>query len=98
MAKRRRERRAARADRSPAEPSSASEAAPRRPRRRRSWGQRTLIGLGVVTSMACLAAAGIVGYARYRFEQIPRYGDITLASAATGEPQNFLIVGSDSRE
>jgi len=52
----------------------------------------------VVTSVSCLAAAGIIGYARYRFEQIPRYGDITLASAATGDPQNFLIVGSDSRE
>ncbi len=98
MAKHRRERRAARADRPPADPSSASEAAPRRPRRRRSWRQRTLIGLGVVTSVSCLAAAGIIGYARYRFEQIPRYGDITLASAATGDPQNFLIVGSDSRE
>jgi len=98
MAKARRARRAARADRSPADPSSASEAAPSRPRGRRSWRQRTLIGLGVVTSVSCLTAAGIVGYARYRFEQIPRYGDITLASAATGEAQNFLIVGSDSRE
>ena len=98
MAKARRARRAARADRSPADTSSAPEAAPRRPRTRRSWRQRTLIGLGVVSSVACLAAAGVIGYARYRFEQIPRYGDITLASAATGEAQNFLIVGSDSRE
>ncbi len=98
MAKRRRGRRAVRADRSPADPPSASEAPPRRPRGRRSWRQRIVLGLGVVTSLACLAAAGVIGYARYRFEQIPRYGDITLASAASGGAQNFLIVGSDSRE
>jgi LCP family protein required for cell wall assembly len=40
----------------------------------------------------------MVGYARWKFEQIPRYGDITLAEAASGEPENFLLVGSDSRE
>ena len=49
-------------------------------------------------SLTCLTAAAALGYARYRFEQIPRYGDITLASVATGEPENFLVVGSDSRE
>jgi LCP family protein required for cell wall assembly len=71
----------------------------RRPRRaRRSWPQRIVLTLGSLVTLGCLAAAGLVGYARWKFEQIPRYGDITLAEAATGEPQNFLLVGSDSRE
>jgi LCP family protein required for cell wall assembly len=71
---------------------------PKRERGRRSWGQRLLLTTFAVISVACLAAAGVIGWARYRFEQIPRYGDITLASAASGEPQNYLLVGSDSRE
>ena len=68
------------------------------PRRRRSWGQRLLLTFFSLVSITCLVAAGLIGWARYRFEQIPRYGDITLASAASGEPENFLLVGSDSRE
>jgi LCP family protein required for cell wall assembly len=98
MAKRRRGRRAAPSVGDPAPSSPAEQNGARRPRRRRTWRQRTVLALGLLTSLGCLAAATAVGYARYRFEQIPRYGDITLASAATGEPQNFLLVGSDSRE
>jgi LCP family protein required for cell wall assembly len=86
MAKRRRGRRA--------HPDEAAA----KPRRRRTWGQRALLSFFCLASITCLAAAGIIGWARYRFEQIPRYGDITLASAASGEPENFLLVGSDSRE
>src|SRR5690349_18746898 len=64
----------------------------------RSWGQRLLLTFFSLVSLTCLVAAGVIGWARYRFEQIPRYGDITLASAASGEPENFLLVGSDPRE
>ncbi len=67
-------------------------------RAHRSWPQRLIVGLGCLTTLGLLTAAGMVAYARWKFEQIPRYGDITLAHAATGEPQNFLLVGSDSRE
>lgn len=52
----------------------------------------------MLVTLTCLGAAALVGYARWKFEQIPRYGDITLAEAASGEPENFLLVGSDSRE
>lgn len=68
------------------------------PRRRRTWGQRFVLTLFGLVTVTCLTAAALIGWARYRFEQIPRYGDIRLASAATGEPENFLLVGSDSRE
>ena len=98
MAKRRRGRRADSSSGEPAPSSPAEQPDARRPRKHRTWRQRALIGVGLLTSVGCLAAATLIGYARYRFEQIPRYGDITLASAATGEPQNFLLVGSDSRE
>lgn len=98
MAKPGRGRRADRAARRPAAPSPSGEAPAPGPTAKRNWKQRTVLGLGVVTTLGLLAAAGVIGYARYRFEQIPRYGDITLARAATGDPQNFLLVGSDSRE
>jgi polyisoprenyl-teichoic acid--peptidoglycan teichoic acid transferase len=98
MVKRRRGRRAAPSGGDPAPSAPAGDDAERRPKRRRTWRQRIVLSFGLLTSEACLVAATAIGYARYRFEQIPRYGDITLASAATGEPQNFLLVGSDSRE
>jgi LCP family protein required for cell wall assembly len=74
--------------------------APKEPARRahRSWPQRVLLTVGTLVTLSCLAAAGAVAYARLRFEQIPRYGDISLVSAASGAPENFLLVGSDSRE
>ncbi len=94
MKMRRRQRRAAENGRGSENPAPSAQGT----RRRRSWGQRLLLLVGVTASLGCLAAAAVVGWARYRFEQIPRYGDITLASAASGEPENFLLVGSDSRE
>ena len=94
MAKRRRGRRAHSEGESPPDEAPSEKA----PRRRRSWGQRLLLTTFSLVTVGCLVAAGLIGWARYRFEQIPRYGDITLASAASGEPQNFLLVGSDSRE
>jgi len=90
MSKRSRRRRA------PGDGPAEGEGRP--PRKHRSWGQRLVLGTFALVSITCLVAAGIIGWARYRFEQIHRYGDITLASAASGEPENFLLVGSDSRE
>lgn len=71
--------------------------APVKPRRaRRTRKQRTLLGIGIVVVMAVLAVVGVVGYGWYRFNQIHRE-DLQLTEAAADGPQNYLIVGSDSR-
>ena len=53
--------------------------------------------MGVVLVLAILAALGTVGYGWWRFNQINKE-KLTLSKAASGEPQNILIVGSDNRD
>ncbi len=64
--------------------------------RHRSWGQRVLLGLGIVVSVAAIAAAATVGWAAWKYRSIDR-ADVALDELATGEPANYLIVGSDTR-
>ncbi|MBA3955362.1 MAG: LCP family protein, partial [Acidimicrobiia bacterium] len=68
-------------------------------RLRRSWPQRFLITFNCILIAMCVMAASAVGYSYYRFGNIPRValGDF-LANEPPGEPQNYLLVGSDSRE
>jgi LCP family protein required for cell wall assembly len=68
-------------------------------RLRRSWPQRFLITFNCILIAMCVMAASAVGYSYYRFGNIPRaaLGDF-LANEPPGEPQNYLLVGSDSRE
>jgi len=68
-------------------------------RLRRSWPQRFLITFNCILIAMCVMAASAVGYSYYRFGNIPRValGDL-LADRPPGEPQNYLLVGSDSRE
>jgi LCP family protein required for cell wall assembly len=68
-------------------------------RLRRSWPQRFLIAFNCILIATCVMAASAVGYSYYRFGNIPRValGDF-LANEPPGEPQNYLLVGSDSRE
>lgn len=56
-----------------------------------------LLGLGVVVAMLVVAGAAVVGYGWYRWNQIEQK-DLQLAQAGLAGPQNFLIVGSDSRD
>lgn len=76
--------------------------APAVARGRRTWPQRLLIGFNCLLIAGCVAAAGMLGYYYYRFEQIPTiaFGTDILAPPAQdpGEPKNYLLVGSDSRE
>ena len=72
-------------------------ASPQTLRRRRTWPQRLLIALGVVAVIGCTAAGAGAAYFGLRFSQIDRVDGIKLREAAKGEPQNFLIVGTDSR-
>ena len=68
-------------------------------RLRRTWPQRLLISFNIVLILACLASAGGIGYFYYRFGQLPRisFRDGVIADAPPGEPENFLLVGSDTR-
>ncbi len=70
----------------------------RRGNPRRTRGQRTLLGLLVSLVLAVGAAAGVAGYTLQRYESIERVRDIKIAEAPKGEPENFLLVGSDTRE
>lgn len=65
------------------------------PRLTRSWRQRVVLGLGIVVVVGCLLGAAGVSYGWWRLNQIDRQ-DLSL-SASNGGPQNYLIVGSDSR-
>jgi LCP family protein required for cell wall assembly len=72
--------------------------APRNPpSRRRTWPQRLVIVLGAVVVLGCATAGAGAAYFGLRFSQIDRVGGIALDKAQKGEPQNFLVVGTDSR-
>jgi LCP family protein required for cell wall assembly len=71
---------------------------PRRPRRpRRSWRQRLILTVGIVASTLCFATVAFVGYEAAQLGDIERQA-VALAEVTNQEPQNWLIVGSDSRE
>jgi LCP family protein required for cell wall assembly len=70
----------------------------RRPRRKAGWstGKRLAVGAAaVVATLALIAGAGAV-WGLWSFASIERV-DLDLAQTEPTEPQNFLVVGSDSR-
>ena len=64
---------------------------------RRTGRQRVILSLGLFAVMGCLAAVAFIGWQAYKLDQIERE-DVDLVSATDVEPQNWLIVGSDSRD
>jgi LCP family protein required for cell wall assembly len=56
-----------------------------------------MVALGVVVVLGCATAGAGAAYFGLRFAQIDRVDGIALREAAKGEPQNYLIVGTDSR-
>ncbi len=64
---------------------------------RRTWPQRIVIGTGVMVAFTCAVTATGLAYGKWKFDQVEHY-EIELVQAASGEPENFLIVGSDSRD
>lgn len=66
------------------------------PRPRRTLRQRLLLGSGAVVVAAILVVALVFGYVWWRYSQIERQ-DLALAQPVSGEPLNYLIVGSDDR-
>ena len=63
----------------------------------RTMRQRLLLGSGIGLVVVVLVVLAGVGYIWYRYNQIGRE-DLELDAAIANEPQNFLIVGSDSRD
>lgn len=64
---------------------------------RRTFAQRTLLSIGAIASAVLLVVAVATGYFNWRLGQINRL-NLDLTSAAMGGPQNYLVVGSDSRK
>lgn len=85
-------------ERRPGSAATASETVRGRTRARghRTGGQRALLALGSVATVLVLLAASVVGYLNWRLGQIDRI-DLGLVQPESGEPENYLLVGSDSR-
>jgi LCP family protein required for cell wall assembly len=74
--------------------------APAGARLRRTWPQRLLISFNLALIVVCLTGAGGLGYFYYQFGKLPKVqikAGILAPQQPPGEPQNFLLVGSDSR-
>jgi LCP family protein required for cell wall assembly len=62
-----------------------------------STKRKVWTGIAAVVIVALLAVAGGYGYLRYRFDQIPKQHIADEQQAASGQPFNMLVLGSDSR-
>lgn len=65
---------------------------------RRTWPQRLLITFNVFLVVTCLVIAGGLGYFNYKFGRLPRVNiesGVLAETEAPGEPQNYLVVGTD---
>jgi LCP family protein required for cell wall assembly len=45
----------------------------------------------------CVAGASVAGYVLVAYNRLERYDDLHIDAAPPGEPENYLVVGSDSR-
>jgi LCP family protein required for cell wall assembly len=64
----------------------------------RSWTQRLLILFNLSVIVVLLAGAAGMGWFYLRFNRIPRITVHNLTEAPKGQPQNYLLVGSDTRD
>lgn len=72
----------------------------RRPPRapHRSWIERILLTFGVIATAFCLLLASGLAWALQQFEAIETVEIASVEQAEAGEPANWLLVGTDSRE
>jgi polyisoprenyl-teichoic acid--peptidoglycan teichoic acid transferase len=69
-------------------------------RLRRTWPQRLLIGFNLFLIAVLLSGAGGLSYLYWKVGRVPtlHFADSVLSpEQPPGDPQNFLLVGSDSR-
>ena len=59
--------------------------------------ERLLVAVGVLLTLLLVGTAGVLGYLNFRYGQITRFDVAIDIPPASGEPRNYLIVGSDSR-
>lgn len=66
---------------------------------RRLWRRRWLRITALVTVIVLIAGTAFAGWLVFRYRSIgrERFAEGTLAPGPRGEPQNFLVVGTDSR-
>jgi LCP family protein required for cell wall assembly len=64
---------------------------------RRSWLQRLVLATGGLMALAMFAGAALVGFGWSKVNRFERV-QVELSDVARGQPVNFLVVGSDSRE
>ena len=64
---------------------------------RRNGREIALIVLGAVLSTVLLTGGVALGYLNWRFGQITRFDVSIDVPPASGEPRNYLLVGSDTR-
>ena len=69
----------------------------RRPRRRRSTGKKWAIAGVIVVLIIAGVVGGSYGYARWRFDRIPKVTVAGEEKPISGQPFNILMIGSDSR-
>jgi LCP family protein required for cell wall assembly len=69
----------------------------RRSRRRKSLRRRVLVALAGLVVLALVLVGGAYGYARYRYDQIPKIAIAAEHAQVTGQPFNVLVIGSDTR-
>ena len=63
----------------------------------RRWPRRTLMAVTVLLALAILAVAVAYLWARDKLDEIPRIAVSGLRPTGAGDPQNILVVGSDTR-
>lgn len=64
----------------------------------RSWVERLLLTVGVVATVGCVLSAGVLAWALQQFENIETVQIDSVEQAAKGEPANWLLIGTDSRD
>lgn len=75
-----------------------ADPAPAPQRARRSGRQRTVLGALALLFVLLVGAVTLAGYALIEWGRVDRYTDLDVDAAPAGEPENYLVVGSDTRE
>src|SRR4051812_25766198 len=63
----------------------------------RTWPQRLVLLVGLIVVFGCTAAAAGTAWLGLSFAHIKRIKNIALTETVSGQPANYLIVGTDSR-